>query len=115
MVDGYLEVPRCGDDCAIPDQGNSFQFQNQGPPAAQESINVSGAYPQAGQSNSQMTNPYPTPAVPPQRQAMQAPKKVSKTKSFLKRLGIGSDASTQRAPERQASNGFMWPGETTKR
>ena len=112
MIDGYLEVPRCADDCPIPQRDNGFQFQNQAAPVQGGQMDE-GTFQQVGQNiQPAKVNPYPAPPMGPQVEAVQANSKPSKAKSFLQRLGIGKSSNAQ---QRQASNGFMWPNEELKR
>ena len=96
-VDGYLEVPKCNEDCPVNDSFNSPQG------GQATAMPVQGGYPQDGMG-------YPSPAMQPMAptyggQGMYGP--VGSTNQ--------RNVAPQSAPSRHANSGFSWPSSTNVR
>lgn len=112
MVDGYLEVPRCEDDCPVP-------------PVSQPRMNANPGFGSNMNMNSNMnvgepiqvgypgigSQPRPTPTSPIQpvtfNRQIEQKAASGKKPSFLQRIGISAPDSSS---DNQSGGGFMWPG-----
>jgi pilus assembly protein CpaC len=127
MIDGYLEVPRCAEDCVINDSGTRLQnqFSNQ----AFQSNGVQtmpASYPQIGSSAKPNLSPYPSPRQVQQAMAKaptsnnimpasfeQAAQQAGTKKNLLQRIGI--QKSNGNNQPQAAGNGFAWPADQQNR
>ena len=119
LIDGYLEVPRCGDDCPVPPVTQP-QFQNTAPGfGANFSQPIhQGGYPGiVPQQVYGQSQPVQRQQVRPTQSAIQpvafnreVTQRVAEgaKKSLLQRIGISVPKPAARAP--QSGDGFMWPG-----
>ncbi len=131
MIDGYLEVPRCADDCPINQNGNQSQS-----PAVNQGFGVNtgnqtlGGFPQLD-TNQGASNLSPYPSQPQTPQSMPAPQRSRisaasfeeaaqraaggqpKKKSLLQRIGINIPKGNDNATT--AGDGFTWPADTQNR
>jgi pilus assembly protein CpaC len=124
MIDGYLEVPRCADDCAINESGTRLQnqFSNQGF-QSNGFQTMPASYPQMGSSAKPNLSPYPSSRQVQQAMtkapasnilpasfeeaAQQASQRAGTKKNFLQRIGIGAPNDSVRP--QATGNGFAWP------
>ncbi|QEG20976.1 type II and III secretion system protein family protein [Mariniblastus fucicola] len=129
MVDGYLEVPRCTDDCPIPPSysrqsmnGNMSQGYGVNPgnngqamPAGYPGIGNGAVAPQTPSFQSQSPNfgqTQPTNANPVQpvsfNRDLEQKASAAKKKTLLQRIGISIPKREE--GNSQSGGGFMWPG-----
>jgi pilus assembly protein CpaC len=120
MIDGYLEVPRCAEDCAINDSGTRLQnqFSNQGF-QSNGFQTMPASYPQMGRSAKPNLSPYPSSRQVQQAMAKapasnimpasfeQAAQRAGTKKNLLQRIGIGAPNDSVRP--QATGNGFAWP------
>lgn len=98
-VDGYVEVPKCTEDCPVVDAFSSVGGNSQGSMNGYPQGPVMG-YPNGGQFDNHGMVPGGYPAAQPQQQ----------WPSFQ-----GAGKTPTAAPVRQAQSGFSWPQNTTTR
>jgi pilus assembly protein CpaC len=132
FVDGYLEVPRCADDCPVPPENTRPIFNGNAAPAApgfgmDAGQQIPSSYPGIGNppappvssfpSQNQMNRVEPQAAVnsiQPVSFDREIEKRASATKkkSLLQRIGIS--IPKPKVGEQSGGGGFMWPGADNK-
>lgn len=133
MIDGYLEVPRCEDDCPVPpvsgprSSGMINSQQGFGPSTIEGGgIPMQSGYPgigatqppaspfaQQAQSFAASRPVSPNGAIQPVAFNREIEQRVSATKkkSLLQKIGISiPKLKTDNKPNTQSGGGFMWPG-----
>jgi len=124
MVDGYLEVPRCEDDCPVPPVtrqntnvnqgfGANMNLNNGGEPiqVGYPGIGSGAVAPTMGSFGQSQSRPpvtqNPIQPVTFNRQVEQRANATKKKPSLLQRIGI---SVPEPSTNRQTEGGFMWPG-----
>jgi len=124
MVDGYLEVPRCEDDCPVPPVtrqntnvnqgfGANMNLNNGGEPiqVGYPGIGSGAVAPTMGSFGQSQSRPpvtqNPIQPVTFNRQVEQRAAATKKKPSLLQRIGI---SVPEPSTNRQTEGGFMWPG-----
>lgn len=122
MIDGYLEVPRCADDCPVPPVspsrtnvnpglGANTNFHGGGAPiqVGYPGIGTGAPVPAIGsfgQAQPQLQAPTAQNTIQPVTFSQQVEQKVAKKKpSLLQRIGISAPKPTYNSQ----AGGFMWP------
>ena len=121
LIDGYLEVPRCADDCPVPPVTQP-QFNQGAAPAFGSNFSqpiqqggYPGIVPQQVYGQSQPVQQQVRPASQSVIQPVSFNREVTDRvaagakKSLLQRIGASIPKPAARAP--QSGDGFMWPGQ----